>query len=64
MKATGTVRLQRFSLWKTHSPQRRTDRGAAFLESMADYFYTMEIRLTPDQQRGVTLVQDIARPPA
>ena len=28
---------------------------------MADYIYTMEIRLTPDQQRGVTLVQDIAR---
>src|SRR6202790_5652799 len=28
---------------------------------MADYIYTMEIRLTPDQQRGVTLVQDLAR---
>src|SRR5690242_15419181 len=28
---------------------------------MADYIYTMEIRLTPDQQRGVTLVQDVAR---
>jgi tRNA nucleotidyltransferase (CCA-adding enzyme) len=28
---------------------------------MADYIYTMEIRLTPDQQRGVTLVQHIAR---
>ncbi len=28
---------------------------------MADYIYTMEIRLTPEQQRGVTLVQDIAR---
>ena len=28
---------------------------------MADYIYTMEIRLTPDQHRGVTLVQDIAR---
>ena len=28
---------------------------------MADYLYTMEIRLTPDQQRAVTLVQDIAR---
>ena len=28
---------------------------------MADYIYTMEIRLTPDQQRGVTLVTDIAR---
>src|SRR5919206_847055 len=28
---------------------------------MADYIYTMEIRLTPDQQKAVTLVQDIAR---
>ncbi len=28
---------------------------------MADYIYTMEIRLTPDQQRGVAVVQDIAR---
>jgi tRNA nucleotidyltransferase (CCA-adding enzyme) len=28
---------------------------------MADYLYTMEIRLTPDQQRAVTLVQDTAR---
>ncbi|HXW91367.1 MAG TPA: CCA tRNA nucleotidyltransferase [Terriglobales bacterium] len=28
---------------------------------MADYIYTMEIRLTPDQQRGVNLIQDIAR---
>jgi tRNA nucleotidyltransferase/poly(A) polymerase len=28
---------------------------------MADYIYTMETRLTPDQQRGVTLVQDISR---
>jgi len=28
---------------------------------MADYIYTMESRLTPDQQRGVSLVQDIAR---
>src|SRR3984893_13310034 len=28
---------------------------------MADYIYTMEIRLTRDQQRGVTVVQDIAR---
>jgi len=28
---------------------------------MADYIYTMEIRLTPDQQRGVMLVQDVAR---
>ncbi|HEY7096162.1 MAG TPA: CCA tRNA nucleotidyltransferase [Terriglobales bacterium] len=28
---------------------------------MADYIYTMEIRLTPDQQRAVTMVQDIAR---
>jgi tRNA nucleotidyltransferase (CCA-adding enzyme) len=28
---------------------------------MADYIYTLEIRLTPDQQRGVTLVQEAAR---
>jgi tRNA nucleotidyltransferase (CCA-adding enzyme) len=28
---------------------------------MADYIYTMEIRLTPDQTKGVNLVQDIAR---
>src|SRR5271167_858679 len=28
---------------------------------MPDYIYSMETRLTPDQQRGVNLVQDIAR---
>jgi tRNA nucleotidyltransferase (CCA-adding enzyme) len=28
---------------------------------MADYIYSMESRLTPDQQRGVTVVQEIAR---
>ena len=28
---------------------------------MADYIYMMESRLTPDQQRAVTLVQDLAR---
>src|SRR5881394_4616886 len=28
---------------------------------MADYIYTMELRLTPNQQKGVTTVQDIAR---
>jgi tRNA nucleotidyltransferase (CCA-adding enzyme) len=28
---------------------------------MADYIYTMELRLTPNQQKGVTLIQDIAR---
>src|SRR5436309_6524455 len=28
---------------------------------MADYIYTLEIRLTPDQLRAVTLVQDVAR---
>ena len=27
---------------------------------MADYIYTMEVRLTPEQQRGVVLVQDVA----
>src|SRR5512146_2064771 len=28
---------------------------------MADYIYTMETRLTPEQQRAVGLVQDVAR---
>src|SRR5215470_8145565 len=28
---------------------------------MADYIYTLELRLTPNQQKGVTLVQDISR---
>jgi tRNA nucleotidyltransferase (CCA-adding enzyme) len=28
---------------------------------MADYIYTMEIRLTPDQFKGVNLVQEVAR---
>ena len=28
---------------------------------MADFIYLMETRLTPDQQRAVTLVTDIAR---
>jgi tRNA nucleotidyltransferase (CCA-adding enzyme) len=28
---------------------------------MADYIYTMEIRLTPDQLKGVGLIQDLAR---
>src|SRR6201993_1984027 len=28
---------------------------------MADYIYTMEIRLTPDQLKGVGLVQDVVR---
>src|SRR6516225_1466154 len=28
---------------------------------MADYIYTMEIRLTPDQQKGANLVQELAR---
>ena len=28
---------------------------------MADYIYTMELRLTPNQQKGVTLVQEISR---
>src|ERR1700757_4851750 len=28
---------------------------------MADYIYTMEIRLTPDQLKGVNLIQDVAR---
>src|ERR1700739_3597048 len=28
---------------------------------MADYIYTMELRLTPDQMKGVGLVQDVVR---
>src|SRR6202158_2617948 len=28
---------------------------------MADYIYTMELRLTPDQMKGANLVQDVAR---
>ena len=28
---------------------------------MADYIYTMELRLTPDQFKGATLVQEVAR---
>jgi tRNA nucleotidyltransferase/poly(A) polymerase len=28
---------------------------------MADYIYTMELRLTPDQLKGVSLVQDVTR---
>ena len=28
---------------------------------MADYIYTMESRLTPDQQKGVNVVQDVTR---
>src|ERR1700746_3020396 len=28
---------------------------------MADYIYTMEVRLTPEQQRGANLVQEVAR---
>jgi tRNA nucleotidyltransferase/poly(A) polymerase len=28
---------------------------------MADYIYTLEIRLTPNQQKGINLVQEIAR---
>lgn len=33
----------------------------ALLSTMADYIYTMETRLSPDQQKGVTLIQDVAR---
>ena len=35
--------------------------GAGSRLKMADYIYTMELRLTPNQQKGVALVQDIAR---
>ena len=47
-------------LWKTR-PERRSVRGNTAPVRMADYIYTMEIRLTPDQQRGVMLVQEVAR---
>jgi len=40
---------------------RATRKLSRLLTRMADYIYTMEIRLTPDQQKGVTAVQDIAR---
>jgi tRNA nucleotidyltransferase (CCA-adding enzyme) len=39
----------------------RTPGPASRLTRMADYIYTMEIRLTPDQLKGVGLVQDVAR---
>ena len=32
-----------------------------FQSTMADYIYTMETRLTPEQQRAVSLAQDVAR---
>jgi tRNA nucleotidyltransferase (CCA-adding enzyme) len=53
---------QAYALWKSQPGSRYS----AFevnsrRQGMADYIYTMEIRLTPDQQRGVTMVQDIAR---
>src|SRR5579863_3970440 len=31
------------------------------LKRMADYIYTMELRLTPDQMKGASLVQEVAR---
>jgi len=39
----------------------RALRGAGFKSTMADYIYTMETRLTPEQQRAVSLAQDVAR---
>jgi tRNA nucleotidyltransferase (CCA-adding enzyme) len=49
------------SLWKSPNLQGAGSSRPNSDEGMADYIYTMEIRLTPDQQRGVGLIQDIAR---
>jgi len=49
------------SLWKSPSLQGAGSSRPNSDEGMADYIYTMEIRLTPDQQRGVGLIQDVAR---
>src|SRR6516165_3394875 len=49
------------SLWKSPSLQGAGSSQPKSDEGMADYIYTMEIRLTPDQQRGVGLIQDVAR---
>src|SRR5581483_5736812 len=58
----GSVGRRVWPVWKSAAWLRA--HAAWFLRRirrMADYIYTMEIRLTPDQQRGVTLVQDVAR---
>jgi len=47
-------------LWKSERASGHAV-GQQFAKRMADYIYTMELRLTPNQQKGVTLVQDIAR---
>ncbi|HXZ81884.1 MAG TPA: CCA tRNA nucleotidyltransferase [Terriglobales bacterium] len=39
----------------------QTDSADCKQEGMADYIYTMETRLTPDQMKAVNLVQDVAR---
>ena len=49
------------SLWKSPTLQGAGSSRPNSDEGMADYIYTMEIRLTPDQQRGVSLIQDVAR---
>jgi tRNA nucleotidyltransferase (CCA-adding enzyme) len=48
-------------LWKSLTLQGAGSSRPNSDEGMADYIYTMEIRLTPDQQRGVSLIQDVAR---
>ena len=52
---------RRSALWKSPHPLAVRRSRSRRSQRMADYIYTMEIRLTPDQQRGVTLVQDVAR---
>jgi tRNA nucleotidyltransferase (CCA-adding enzyme) len=47
--------------FQTNPIPDRVQKPGVQKRSMADYIYTMELRLTPNQQRGVTLVQDIAR---
>jgi len=42
-------------------PRTTVVRDSSSQPGMADYIYTMELRLTPNQQKGVTMVQDIAR---
>ncbi len=42
-------------MWQSRVP------GLVSKSKMADYIYTMETRLTPEQQKAVSLVQDVAR---
>src|SRR3954469_1648354 len=55
------VRQVRPSRWRNRQRNRRVQGPIAARKRMADYIYTMEIRLTPDQLKGVNLVQDVTR---